>query len=92
MAHHLYRLATLICCDTCGLEWFGAMGESEARNHALKTHHQVRINSLVRETLNLVTDGQLPTYESPLDRAPAEQKKSRAAAIARLESLYRLTP
>lgn len=92
MASRSYRLAYLICCDTCGREWFGATGEDQARKHAADFHHQVRINALVRETLNEVSQGNLPSYESPLAITSAEKKLRRSAAIARLEGIYGVEP
>lgn len=88
MADHTYRFATLICCDTCGIEYFGARGESLAREHAAKTFHQVQIHTVVRETINLVADDGQPTYQSPLAPSTLEQKQSREAAEARLVVLY----
>lgn len=92
MPDRLYRLPILICCDTCGQEFFGASGEAEARAHAARTFHQVRINALVRETLNEVSEGQVPTYESPLEVTALYRKQSRSAAIARLEGIFGVTP
>lgn len=88
MADYTYRFATLICCDTCGLEFFGAMGEALARKHAAETFHQVQIHAVVRETLNRVGDDGVPTYQSPLMRSAYEQQQSREAAEARLVVLY----
>ena len=86
MTDRLFRLPYLICCDTCGQEFFGANGERQARDHAARTFHQVRINALVRETLNEVGDGSVPTYVSPL--ANVDRKTSREAGLARLEAIY----
>lgn len=92
MTDHLYRLPFLICCDTCGLEFFGKSGEARARQHAHQTYHQVRINALVREVLNAVGEDSVPSYAPPLERSTEAQKLSRAAALARLEGIYGVQP
>lgn len=92
MAHRTFRLPFLICCDTCSLEFFGASGEEQARDHARKSGHQVRINALVRETLNEAGPDIIPEYVSVLDTSTNEQRQRRIAALARLEAIYGVTP
>lgn len=92
MADRLFRLPFLICCDTCSKEWFGAQGEEIARDHAKRTGHQVRVNVLLRETLNEVSEGIPEEFVSRLDPSTPNERLSREAAIARLAGIYGVAP
>lgn len=84
MAHRVFRSMRLICCDTCSQEWFGSGGEQVARDHAIETGHQVRIEMLVRETINAVSEAYEPSEAEQVSLSPADLKRSRSAAVARL--------
>lgn len=84
MGNRAFRSMRLICCDTCSQEWFGALGEEKAREHAAKTRHQVRIEYLVRETLNEVSALVEPMPAEQVVLSANEREQSRQAALARL--------
>ena len=88
IAPRVFRLPVLLCCDSCGEEWFGPNGEKQGRAHAAHTGHQVHMQFILRETLNMVAERVEPYPAAGASRSPASLAMSREAATARLVALY----
>lgn len=81
---NVYRRNLQCACATCGAEWFGPTGEAAARAHARDTEHQVHLQILINETINLVAEGAEPQYATQLTLSTEELDLSRAAARERV--------
>jgi hypothetical protein len=85
MANRKFVSHRLTCCDACGAEWFGVEGIAQSRSHADRTGHQVRVEYLVRETLNERPDwAGLHSDVPQVELTDKEKAQSKAAAEARL--------
>lgn len=80
----VFRHNLQCACATCGAEWFGAGGEVAARSHARETQHQVHIQILQREVLNLVAQAAQPNYAPQVRLSSDELKLSQSAARERV--------
>lgn len=81
---NVYRRNLQCVCATCGAEWFGPTGEAAARTHASDTEHQVNLQILIKETINLVAEGAEPQYAPQVTLSTEELDLSRAAARERV--------